>query len=104
MFGTGDASAADRVFAPEYVDHQGLRGEEIHGPEGFRRVVEAARSAYAALDVRFADVQTEGDKITARFHWRGTARDDGRATERETVEVLRLADGVVVEHWGTRVS
>jgi len=104
MFSTGDASAADRVFAPEYVDHQGLRGEKIRGPAGFRRVVEAARSAYAALDVRFADMQTEGDRITARFHWLGTAKDGGRATERETAEVLRIAGGRVVEHWGTRVS
>jgi len=104
MFSTGDLRDAETVFAADYVDHQGLRGESISGVDGFRRVVTAARAPYARLVVTVVDRTVEGDRISARLHWRGVQTTDARTVERETVEILRIADGRVVEHWGTRVS
>jgi hypothetical protein len=61
MFSTGDTSTAAAVFAPNYLDHQGL-GEPVKGPEGFEDVVAAARRSYDELAVRILDAVAEGDK------------------------------------------
>jgi len=107
MFATGDLSEARAVFAPDYIDHQGLGETQIRGAEGFRRVVTAARAAFVTLDVRVEDVISEGDKLAARIHWRGTRREPSAgmlgAVDRETIELLRFRDAQVVEHWGARL-
>ena len=103
MFMTGDTARAGDLFAAGYVDHQGLRGEVMFGPDGFRTVVEAARAAYDRLYIDVSELKAQGDTISARFRWRGL-RGSEQVADRETVEVLRIADGRVVEHWGTRIE
>jgi ketosteroid isomerase-like protein len=104
MFSTGDVRDAETLFSANYVDHQGLRGETIMGVDGFRRVVSAARAPYKRLEVTVLATTIDADKISARLQWRGTTETDERPVEREPIEILRIADGRVVEHWGTRVS
>ena len=101
MFATGDTSAATAVLSATYLDHQGLGNSDLHGPEGFRRVVTLARSGYEQLDVHIEDLLIEGDKLAARLHWTGTR--GGRSVERETIEILRIHDGKAAEHWGVRL-
>ncbi len=101
MFATGDTARADAVFSADYLDHQGLGAGDMIGPEGFRRVVQVARQAYALLDVRIEDVLVDGDKAAARLHW--TGRRDDRSAERETIDILRFQNGKAVEHWGARL-
>jgi len=51
MFTSGDLADLEATVHPDYLDHQGLHGESIHGPAGFATVVAAARSGYNNLDV-----------------------------------------------------
>ena len=80
-----------------------LRGVEICGTAGFASVVAAARAAFTELHVEAADLIAEGDRAAARIRWRGT-RPDGGVVDRETIDVIRVAGGLAVEHWGAQVS
>lgn len=46
MFCTGDLFDVDSAISVGYVDHQGMPGIDTTGPEGFSRVVIAARNDY----------------------------------------------------------
>ncbi len=102
MFSTGEISGVDEVVAAEYLDHQGLDGNELCGADGFVAVVRAARHGYAQLQVDVIELEIAGDTVHGRLHWTGV-RADGTEDERDTAEVLRVADGRAVEHWGTRL-
>jgi len=109
IFTTGDLSAVDSVIAADYIDHQGLHGIRISGPDGFRRVVAAARAAYPeGLNVLVQDTVAEADKVVLRLRWRGTAprstAEQPELVERETVDILRFVSGKAVEHWGARLG
>lgn len=103
-FRTGDTSAVNSFVSDEYLDHQGLRGVEIVGPEGFRQVVEAARSDLEGLRVTIEDLIVEDDRAVARIRWVGTRPGDGGLVERETIDIIRCLNGRAVEHWGGRTT
>jgi SnoaL-like domain len=100
MFRTGNLVALDQIIAPEYLDHQGLDGSELHGPAGFARVVEAARVGYKELDVTIEDLVVGPDRAAARLRWRG-GRVEADTVTRETIDIVRVdRHGRAVEHWG----
>jgi predicted SnoaL-like aldol condensation-catalyzing enzyme len=103
MFATGDLSNVSSVFAEDYIDHQGLGETEIRGPHGFSRVVMAARRACPHLQVGIEDLIAEGDRAVVRLHWR-SAQPDGEESDRETIDIVRFANGQAVEHWGAPVE
>jgi predicted ester cyclase len=100
-FDTGRVDDVAAYVDADYVDHQGLHGEEIHGVAGFARVVEVARGAYDALSVSIEDLIEEGDRAAARLRWIGTSAT-GDVACRETLEMVHVKDGRAVEHWGGR--
>ena len=71
-FATGDVSNVDSLVAETYLDHQGLGSGAIQGPEGFRQVVAAARSAYTHLAVTIEDLI--GLAPLGWRHWRRPCR------------------------------
>ncbi len=99
MFATGDASAVLEVVADDYHDHQGLGGVEIRGPQGFRRVVEVARSGIRDIVVSIEDLIADGDRVAARIRWRGISAS-GEPVDRETIDIVRTESGKAAEHWG----
>lgn len=107
MFATGDLSEVNSVFAEGYVDHQGLGEIEIRGPQGFSRVVTAARRACPDLQVDIEDLIAEGDRVVVRLHWHGARPEWGQRSarsDRETIDIVRFANGQAVEHWGAPVE
>lgn len=92
MFNTGDLGRVEATVHPDYLDHQGLGGEPIHGTGGFATVVMTARSGYEALEVTVEDLIEEADRAAARLRWRG-ARPSRERTDRETLESVRVEDG-----------
>lgn len=101
MLATGDLSALEATVDPDYLDHQGLDGEPIHGPGGFASVVSAARSSFEALNVTIEDLITEPGRAAARLHWRGTRASGelvvgkrSRSSASQTAEQLNI--GAVV--------
>lgn len=103
MFATGDLAALTSTVAPNYLDHQGLGGQVIHGVEGFAQVVHVARLGYVSLEVSIEDLIAEGNRAVARIRWQGT-RTTGEQVDRETIDIIRVADGRATEHWGAHSS
>lgn len=97
MFATGDVSGVADTVAANYVDHQ----DRLHGRQGFVEVVAGARSGYDALHVEIQDVIEASDRVAVRLRWTGH-RPSGDTDVRETIDIVRVAGGLAVEHWGAR--
>ena len=101
MFASGDPAHAAAVVAPDYLDHQGLEGEPVRGVDGFALVVRTNHAAHEHQEISIQDLFATDDRAVARIRWRGR-RLDGVEVDRETIDIVRVADGRAVEHWGAR--
>jgi len=104
----GSEEVFDRLMLPTAQFH-GLDmpdGQPLIGPERFKPLFRAFKSAFP--DIRFEVLQsvTEGDLIAARCRVTGTHKGDGLGTapSEKNVEVhgmvmARVRDGKIVEGW-----
>jgi predicted ester cyclase len=106
-FATGDGAVVDEVCAPDVVEHQfGLAGS---GADAIAHVKAAIADVHRAVpDMVFTieDSVTSGDTVWARVRARGTATGpffgppSGRPVDITVLDVARVVDGLIVEHWG----
>ena len=106
-FATGDTAVVDELCAADLVEHQfGLAGT---GPEAIQHVKEAIRDVHAATpDISFTieDAVERGDTIWVRVRAQGTATGpffgppSGRPIDITVIDIARIVDGRIVEHWG----
>lgn len=106
-FATGDVSVVDELCAPGLIDHQfGLAGT---GAEAIQHVKAAIRDVHSAVpDISFTieDFAEAGDVIWVRVRARGTATGpffgppSGRPVDFTVIDVARVVDGRITEHWG----
>jgi steroid delta-isomerase-like uncharacterized protein len=104
--GRGNFDVFDELFAVDFVDHT---------PQpGFTPDRDGARSLYRALRAAFPDFHAEihwqaadGELVTTYKTYHGTHQGPflglaptGRRIHFETVDVMRVRDGKIVEHWG----
>jgi predicted ester cyclase len=101
-FDTGNVSDLGRFIDAEYLDHQGIGGKQVRGPDGFRNVVELARSGFDDLRVSVQDMIGGPDRAAARLLWVGRRKSDGMSVRRETIDIVRFDNGRAIEHWGHR--
>jgi predicted ester cyclase len=106
-FATGDTAVVDELCAPDLVEHQfGLAGV---GAEAVQHVKDAIRDVHKTTpDISFTieDAVERGDTIWVRVRARGTATGpffgppSGRPIDITVVDIARVVDGRIVEHWG----
>ena len=106
-FATGETAVVDELCAPDLVEHQfGLAGT---GDEAIQHVKGAIRQVHAATpDMSFTieDAVESGDTIWVRVRAQGTATGpffgppSGRPVDITVVDIARIVDGRIVEHWG----
>ncbi|HET7328279.1 MAG TPA: ester cyclase [Nocardioidaceae bacterium] len=106
-FATGSTDIVDELCSPDLVEHQfGMNGT---GPEALEHVKDAIRQVHAATpDMTFTieDTVQDGDTIWVRVRARGTATGPffgpptGRPVEVTVIDIARIVDGRIVEHWG----
>jgi predicted ester cyclase len=106
-FSTGDDSIVDELCAPDLVEHQfGLAGR---GAAAIAHVKAAIRDVHGmAPDLRFTieDTAQSGDITWVRVRGRGTATGpffgppSGQEHDFTVIDVARVVDGRIVEHWG----
>jgi ketosteroid isomerase-like protein len=101
ILATGDLDAVSSLVAEDYIDHQGLGDAEIRGLRGFRRVVAAVQES-SDVRVTIEDIVAAEDKAALRLGWHGINRA-GRTVTLETLDLLRFADGRLIEHWGAEL-
>ena len=88
ILATGDLDTVSSAVTEEYID-QGLGDvEAVHKSSDVRVTVE--------------DIVAAEDKAALRLRWRGINRA-GRTVTRETLDLLRFADGRLIEHWGAEL-
>lgn len=106
-FATGDGSVVDDLCSPDLVDHQfGLAGV---GAEAVQHVKDAMRDLHGVVpDISFAieDHVEADDTIWVRVRAQGTATGPffgpptGRRIDITVLDIARIVDGRIVEHWG----
>lgn len=107
-FSTGNGAVVDELCSPQLIEHQfGLAGGSP--AEALQHVKDAMRDVHRAVpDIRFVieDFVQSGDTIWVRAYAQGTATGpffgapSGQPVEITVMDVARVVDGRIVEHWG----
>jgi hypothetical protein len=68
----------------------------------------SARANSGELRVRVKDLIAGTDRVALRLHWQGnlpveSPNSAGRAFDRETLDIIRFANGQMIEHWGAEL-
>jgi predicted ester cyclase len=100
-----DEQTFDELIHPDFVDQSRPPGIAL-GPEGVRQQLEGYRATFEGLQVTILHQVAEGDLVMTHKLLRGThAREfmriepTGREVSIEVMDVLRLQDGRLIEHW-----
>ena len=105
VFNQGNLEVADELVAPSFVEHQksGMGG----GPQGVKHMASALRTAFPDFTLTIEDLVVDGDKVWARQRGGGTNTGSflgrpptGKTAYIEVFDVVRFANGQMVEHWG----
>jgi predicted ester cyclase len=105
--GRGNFEVFEELFAPDFVDH-------TPQPGGFTPDRDGARNLYRTLRAAFPDFHAEihwqisdGDRVTTYKTYHGTHEGTfwglaptGRKIHFETVDVMRVRNGKITDHWG----
>ena len=101
----GDLDALDEHLDPAYVNRD-PNNLEVTDLPSYKRWAAAARAAFPDLRVTIEDLIAEGDKVVARVTIRATHTGEfmgipptGKHIETDVIDILRFADGKVIEHW-----
>jgi steroid delta-isomerase-like uncharacterized protein len=103
MWNKHQPSAADRMVATDFIEHNPRLPQGLAGKKQFVTKVLAAFSNYHG---ELQDLVAEGDRVAARVQWTGT--NDGPYEGRpatgnklvfSTSDFFRIKNGKIAEHW-----
>ena len=106
-FNRGDLRVADELNSPSILEHQNFGPDHAAGAEGVKAVIRSLRGAFSDFHLSIDDLVVSGDTVWLRMT--GTGTNDGRfmghaPTGRririDVIDVVRVEDGLVAEHWG----
>ena len=107
VFNRGDLSRVDEFLAPDFVEREELPPGLPGGREGVKQLTAILRSAFPDFRATIDDLVAEGDKVVIRQTWTGTHKGEfmgvpptGKSVSFGVIDILRIAGGKVVEHWG----
>ena len=87
-----DFEAASKFFGPKYIQHNPGAQD---GPEGFKAFLAFLREKFPNSHSEIKKVFAEGDYVILHVH---AVREPG-TRGRAIVDIFRLEDGKIVEHW-----
>lgn len=106
VFNRGDVAAADTFVDAAFVDHAPWPGHP-GTLAGFKAGLTEVRTAFPDLKVEVARMVLEDDVLVGHLTISGTqlgpymgAPASGKTFRIEAVDIIRLRDGKMVEHWG----
>lgn len=106
-FNRGNLAICDELAAPGLVEHQDFGPAHAAGAEGVKTVIASLRGAYSDFHLEIEHLAVDGDLVW--LHMTGTGTHDGpfmgrpatgRAMRIDVFDLIRVADGRMVEHWG----
>jgi predicted ester cyclase len=106
VYGKGQLELLDRICATDFVDHDPYPGTPPT-LAGFRQGIGLLRAACPGLTFAIEDVITGDDRVAFRGTLSGTQTGSlpglapsGRPFRVGTMDIVRLRDGRIAEHWG----
>jgi predicted ester cyclase len=100
-----DERAFDELVHPDVLDHSRPPGV-APGAEGIRQQFNGFRAAFPDFRATILDQVAEGDRVVTRKVFHGThlgpfqgIEPTGREVEINLIDIVRVADGQIVEHW-----
>jgi steroid delta-isomerase-like uncharacterized protein len=107
MLNLGNADVGDELFAVDAVDHAAFP-DQVAGREGFKQAVRLVHGAFPGIHYTVDDMIAEGDRVATRWTLRGTHAGEflgvppsGNQVTVTGINVLRFANGQIVECWET---
>ena len=104
--GGGNFEAFEELFADDFLDHTPQPGR-TPGKDGARQLYKALRTAFPDFHADIHWQLADGDRVTTYKTYHGTHRGEflgvaptGRQIQFETVDVMRVRNGKITEHWG----
>ena len=89
LFNKRDYAAAERFWSPNYIQHS------AHIEPGREGLFNLIKSAPASLKYEPGVIVAEGDLVIVHGRFSGI----GRPKNWIAADIVRIADGVLVEHW-----
>jgi len=103
-FGAGNLGVCDELFSPDSVEHQ--RGSKP-GIDGVKDTIRTLRSWFTDFPLEIVDLVASGDTVWIRNRATGINTGSvmgrpptGRPFDITVIDIVRFADGKIVEHWG----
>ena len=104
--GGGNFELFDELFADDFLDHTPQPGR-TPDKSGARQLYKTLRNAFPDFHAEIHWQLADGDRVTTYKTYHGTDRGEflgvaptGRKIQFETVDVMRVRDGKIAEHWG----
>ena len=102
----GDLDVADELIAPNYIGHDPVSPEDVHGPEGVKEFASMYRNAFPDVQMSVEDQIAEGDMVATRWIASGTHQGDmmgiapsGNRVTVSGTSIERIVDGKIEETW-----
>lgn len=106
-FNQGRLDVVDEVVSEDLVEHQDFGPNHAPGGEGVKAVIASLRRAFPDFRLAIEDSATSGGAVWFRLRASGTNDGPymghpptGRAMSVDVFDIVRVADGRIVEHWG----
>lgn len=106
VFNRGETEAIDRYFDSSLVDHAPWPSQPPT-VAGFKAGLSALRSSFPDLRVEVMRTVAEGDLVVGHLRMSGThlgefmgAGPSGKTFDIEAIDIVRMRDGRIAEHWG----
>jgi steroid delta-isomerase-like uncharacterized protein len=105
-FSKGNLAVADTIIAANFINHDPGTPPLPAGPEGYKQLVTAYRTAYPDLQLSVDDLIADGDKVGVRWTARGTHTGPlgdipptGKQATITGISMLTIAGGKVAEQY-----
>ena len=102
---SGNIGLIDEICSPEFVNHSAPPGIPADR-EGIKIVTAMFRRAFPDSYFTVEDMMAEGDKVATRKTFHGTHEGEfmgippsGRSVSTGLIDIVRISEGRVVEHW-----
>jgi len=104
----GNLALIDEFVMDDIQDHEDPMPGQPPGKDGVKFYTNAIRTAFPDLTVKLDPAFAEGDLEASHVVLSGTHKGDflgipasGKSVEFSSVDIIRVADGKVAEHWGS---
>ncbi|WP_224994644.1 SDR family NAD(P)-dependent oxidoreductase [Cesiribacter sp. SM1] len=105
--GKGNYDVFEELFAADFIDHTPQPGGFSADREGARELYKKLREAFPDFHAEIHWQTTDGDRVTTFKTYHGTHQGTfwglaptGKKIHFETVDVMRVREGKITEHWG----